>query len=74
MTSDRRLDQYGFPGPVTPQVPQNRVRQTYRGLPGAGLGCADCKAPPIGLGALPAGAFAGAFLFAKLLKRIGGKK
>jgi hypothetical protein len=57
------LDMYGFPGPVTPQVPQNRVRQTYRGLPDGApgpFGCGDCKLPPNGMGALPAGAFMGA--------------
>lgn len=60
MKYDRLLDEMGFPGPVTPQVPQDRIRQTYRGLPGAGLGCASCRLPPDSLGALPAGAFAGA--------------
>lgn len=74
-TQDQLLDRTGFPGPVTPQVPQDRVRQTYRGgptyqapfrsmpefqAPGSSRGCDDCKLPPIGMGALPAGAFAGA--------------
>jgi hypothetical protein len=72
-TQDQLLDRTGFPGPVTPQIPQDRVRQTYRGGPTAqapfrsmpetgssSLGCSDCNLSPIGMGALPAGAFAGA--------------